>query len=490
MNIPGFSAETSLYKTSRHYRVSGRFDQADGDIYPALSISDILRSSINYIDVVAKSSRDLSDFIYVNSPFPLIACGALGKACCRAPTASQNVPAFGPLVSCQHGLGCDITTNRCVSTCGGPGQVCCDGPETRAPKWTPDGKLYSPNSRNLREMCDAGVCDRQTHRCVTCGTRDGGACCSSDAAQATPRCFRDARTGNRLVCIDRWAGDVGGMCVECGKLDQPKCKTAGEAPCDDGFVERESDGICVPCGWTGLPTCPIGEPCRDGRSVPNRSFSQCIPAGGYNQPCRPDGGCDYQDLFCNNSRMCQTCGHPGEVCCAPGKLDRIVSNNTGCLQPAECVNNRCFACGQENLPVCPGKDFCHDGSEVRNGWCRRPPSPPPPPPSQPPGQFKTCNGENWGWSTMERTVYVKDANSQCIVDVTYKANSEQEAYTCARRDYGTNAAVTEPIGLYKFALTSQFGCHAVTVIGTDESEAERCAQWHCINCSVTPGDCP
>jgi len=91
---------------------------------------------------------------------------------------------------------------------------------------------------------------------------------------------------------------------------------------------------------------------------------------------------------------------------------------------------------------------------------------------------------------MDRTVFIKHAINQCIDDVTYKANSAQEAYTCARRDWGNDAVVTETIDLYKFALTSQFGCHTVTVRGTDESGAQTCAQSQCINCIVTPGDCP
>jgi hypothetical protein len=204
MNIPGFSAEASLYKTSGHYRAGGEFGPAEEAIYPALSLSDFVKSSLGLADLVA-TTRDLGSLgyvdNYVDNPFPFaVPCGAFGESCCRAPAASQNIAAFGPLVSCQQGLGCDITTNKCVSPCGSPGQVCCDGPETRAVKWTADGKVYSPNSWNMREMCDTGVCDKQTHRCITCGTQAGGPCCSSDAAQATARCFRDATTGNRLVC--------------------------------------------------------------------------------------------------------------------------------------------------------------------------------------------------------------------------------------------------------------------------------------------------
>ena len=89
---------------------------------------------------------------------------------------------------------------------------------------------------------------------------------------------------------------------------------------------------------------------------------------------------------------------------------------------------------------------------------------------------------------MDRTVFIKDPNTKCITSVTYKANSAQEAYSCAQRDWGTRV-VTDTIDYYKFALTSAFGCTTVTVSATDENEAHTCAQAQCINCAVTPGDC-
>src|SRR5664279_719656 len=114
-----------------------------------------------------------------------IPCGMLGGPCCEAP--HQNLPAYGPLVSCDQGLGCDVATKTCVAPCGGPGQPCCDGPDTSALKWTADGAVYSPNWWNVREMC-TGACDKQTHRCFTCGMTDLSPCCPPDAAQATARC--------------------------------------------------------------------------------------------------------------------------------------------------------------------------------------------------------------------------------------------------------------------------------------------------------------
>jgi hypothetical protein len=94
---------------------------------------------------------------------------------------------------------------------------------------------------------------------------------------------------------------------------------------------------------------------------------------------------------------------------------------------------------------------------------------------------------------MEHTVFIKNTANQCVASYTYNANSAQEAYTCAQRDWREDAGfsvVTEPVDEYKFALTSQFGCHTVNVWGTDESEAQECAQSQCLNCIVTPGDCP
>jgi hypothetical protein len=89
---------------------------------------------------------------------------------------------------------------------------------------------------------------------------------------------------------------------------------------------------------------------------------------------------------------------------------------------------------------------------------------------------------------MDRTVFIKQ-NNGCVVGVSYKANSAQEASTCAQRQFG-DAVVTETIYPYKYALTSAFGCNTVSFLATDDDGAEACAQSQCINCIVTPGDCP
>jgi hypothetical protein len=298
------------------------------------------------------------------------ACGALGKACCRAPR--QNIPAFGPLVSCQQGLGCDITTNTCVSPCGGPGQVCCDGPETRAPKWTADGKIYSPNYWNMQEMCDKGACDRQSHRCFTCGVQDGAPCCPPDAAQATARCMSAF-----LECeYDPWGFYESGICRACGSKGKRPCDWG----CDTGLDLRK--GLCDICGGDFQPPCDNG--CQPGLGLAQSLCRQCGNAGQI--PC--DNGCK-GGLRLKNG-LCAVCGAqsqpPCDSGCNPGT--RLINGvctlcgyngqppcDSGCVSPMKVAGGVCRICGANGQIPCDSG--CNQGLVVKNGLCATPAQPPP-----------------------------------------------------------------------------------------------------------------
>lgn len=294
-------------------------------------------------------------------------CGALGEDCCHAPI--QNVSAFGPLVSCNEGLGCDIATNKCVSTCGGPGQVCCDGPETRAPKWTADGKIYSPNSFNMREMCNEGVCDKQTHRCITCGTKDGDPCCPPDAAQATARCF-----GASLSCeFDPQGFYESGICRACGKkgrspcdwgcdpglgLRKGLCDICGgnlQPPCDNGCNSGLGllQGLCRQCGNAGQTPCDNG--CRGGLKIKNGLCTAC-GAGGQ-PPC--DSGCDLGTREING--VCTPCGNNDQLPCTTG---------IACRYPMKVAGGVCRLCGADGQIPC--NTGCNQWLAVKNGLCAAP----------------------------------------------------------------------------------------------------------------------
>ncbi len=272
------------------------------------------------------------------NPF-FVRCGALGETCCRAPAESQ-IPSLGPLVACNVGLGCDIKTNTCVQPCGGTGQVCCDGPETRAPKWTADGKVYSPNTWDMQEMCSAGACERQTHRCFACGTVDGQPCCPPDAAQATARCI-----GERLSCEfdPQKPFFAGGTCIKCGIRGRPPCDWG----CDPGLDMLK--GLCEICGADGQVPCDKG--CKPGLGMKG---GVCRACGGVNQiPC--DTGCN-SGLGVRQG-LCVACGGSGQAPC-----------DKGCNPGMRSINNVCTPCGGLNQPPCT--NGCNYPYRVSNGVCK------------------------------------------------------------------------------------------------------------------------
>jgi hypothetical protein len=360
MGSPGFAAQVSLYRTTLSYlglatssgRSTGRI--AAGDLAPTFGRG--------------------FDVAYFKSVLPFNNwCGAPGQRCCLAPF--QNLPAFGPLVSCQRGLGCDVTTNKCVSPCGGSGQVCCDGPETRALKWTAEGNVYSPTSWNLREMCDTGACDIQAHRCYTCGTQDGGPCCPPDASQATARCV-----GDSLECqFDPGGFAVSGTCRACGSKGRLPCRWG----CEPGLDIR--NGRCDICGGDSQPPCDRG--CNSGLGLAQGLCRQC----GNAQQIRCDSGCK-GGLKVKNG-LCAACGDPGQAPCDSGcnSGTRLINGactrcgyngqpacNNGCVPPTRVAGGICRYCGANGQVACD--TGCNQGLVLQNGFCAAPQMPPPPTP--------------------------------------------------------------------------------------------------------------
>ena len=342
MGLPGFSADATLYRSTGRYFAT---------------------------------LKSWGSSIYVEGPnvFAFL-CGGLGERCCRAPAASQNVAAFGPLVSCKQGLGCDITTNLCVSNCGGIGQVCCDGPETRAPKWTADGKVYSPNTWNMVEMCREGACERQSHRCFRCGMDDGAPRRPPDAAQATARCI-----GPNLSCaFDSFGFYTSGTCWACGKAGREPCSWGCEPglgilkalcqvcgadfqpPCDKGCNPGlgPRQGVCRNCGDQGEMPCDYG--CNGGLK-PRQGL--CAVCGGINQPAC-DAGCNFGTVLING--FCRQCGYNGQPPCTTG---------SPCVYPMKVAGGVCRVCGGTGQIPCDVG--CNSGLVVKNGLCATPQSPTP-----------------------------------------------------------------------------------------------------------------
>lgn len=186
-------------------------------------------------------------------------CGLEGFGCCTPPAGVAN-PDGTPLVNCGHGLGCDLATATCVAACGGPGQACCDGPETRAPRWTGDGRLYVPTGALVQEMCRNSVCNTTTRLCEgNCGRNAGDACCAPQPGIAVATCLNP-----QLACAFAPGSQYSrGSCQPCGGMGQLACTHAEK--CSPG-MEELADGTC---GCGSAATAGADSPVLDASACPH-----------------------------------------------------------------------------------------------------------------------------------------------------------------------------------------------------------------------------
>ncbi len=196
MRLPGFNAETSLYKTRAHYRMIGKFGQADGPIYPSLSINDLVRSSPDFI----YDRLEHTDFVSV-------------RACCRdclsfpcADESCRRQRAHHCNNKCNAyvigGCGCPPGRVVCEGSCCKPGDVCtldgCSPPNqvcnNRAGcfgQCLPEG-CCPPH----RVVCNNHCCD-YGWSCTSEGCCPPGVCCES--AECPPGKFC---CGGKICCGD------------------------------------------------------------------------------------------------------------------------------------------------------------------------------------------------------------------------------------------------------------------------------------------------
>jgi hypothetical protein len=333
-------------------------------------------------------------------------------------------------------------------------------------------------------MCQDSVCDPATHRCnANCGKNTGDACCGIQPGVGVASCLNP-----KLYCALDANTYASGTCQPCGLLDKPAC--TGPKACEDGLAPDERTGLCVHCGHPGLIVCDRGPPC-DVQSVPDPiTHTQCVAAGGVNQPCFADGTCGYQDLLCNTHRVCERCGYDGQTCC-PGE--------TACINGICTADNRCVTCGQVGARTCPigvpcprggepnggscqlcgaegqiccfsDNNFCAPGLRCDDRTCKVSTSSPPAPPNDP----RTCSNQPYTWSASNRNVPVEDAQG-CAKLVPYPANSDAEALQCARAQFG-DKVITSPVDYYPVSLTCPYsGCIQRQVLAKDQESAKRCA---------------
>jgi hypothetical protein len=216
MNIPKFTAEASLYRTSRYYRMTATFDDAYGTMYPAFSITDFVKIS--------------SDFLDLHHPVPI--AWVKTWACCRNCLASfpcadescRRQRLFSCTRKCDAELtgGCDTKVwcppgiAACNGVCCEPGEVC-----------TLDG--CSPPNRVCNDRICLGTC------------LPGGFCCPPDRIVCGGRCCRPGKFCCRggICCPDGTQCCGGGCCPHGTKCCRDKWCCPERAFC-------VSDGCYIP----------------------------------------------------------------------------------------------------------------------------------------------------------------------------------------------------------------------------------------------------
>jgi len=188
---------------------------------------------------------------------------------------------------CSVGFG--STPGAKCATCGGEGQVVCDGDgeevcrEGFAPglgassgACTACGGHDQPQCPTPGSECAEGfVIEGQ--KCLACGAA-GQPLCGAAGARCAPGAVSDA-AGSKCVtcggeqqptCLSPAApcaaglGPAQGVCTACGRAAQPQC-TSHERKCQPGFGVGGADALCHRCGREGQVTCIAPEPaCKLG----------------------------------------------------------------------------------------------------------------------------------------------------------------------------------------------------------------------------------
>jgi len=307
MNTPGFTAETSLYKTSRHYRLS---ILGPGDLPPTQTIvpADLgpqdQEACNTCLETCAETAVACSAVwagvggftcfwcppCCVAAGVGLAGCAAAAASCeaiCHLPGGSKCCPTFCRLGKCcGRGEECVDDYDRggpgaragCCprgqSVCGGkcclPGDKCCGDACCPAGFNCQQGVCCPPDKPAVcNGICCAGPCDQNGTCCESPGYMCGGKCCFGE-------------------CCNGQCCDLGQHChptlgICCSNICGPSCCPEGQ------FCLNPTLGTCGQCA-PGEHAC-FGEPrcCPDG--------SNCCPGGicCWGSGCcrRPDGtwGC-------------------------------------------------------------------------------------------------------------------------------------------------------------------------------------------------------
>jgi len=310
MNMPGFTAEASVYKTSKHYRasVSVLSTSVPEIIVPVYYPSPKTRSDCNTCleDCVTGS-------IECDAAAAAILAGCIFPPLCPGAVAAAGAALLGCQTAFLTCAGICDATKCCPKLCGtpnpfDPGSGCCDSGETCVDQ-------NDPNSRNGccpsgQSVCDGKCCPSGETCCgdACCPTSSGytcqqGVCCPPGySTVCNGECCPGVCDQNGNCCEDP-NRLCGGECCRLGERCLPTLgvccledKICGSVCCGTNqFCQDPANGVCGACPPGQHPCSIVGEPlcCPDG--------SDCCKNG---QCCPPDTCCFDDTCYPKGDRRC------------------------------------------------------------------------------------------------------------------------------------------------------------------------------------------
>jgi hypothetical protein len=311
MRLPGFSAETSLYKTTTHYSAISRSDQAGEEVTSSqLSMHDLVKSTLYFTHLEGRS------WIHV----------------------------YGDLLS-------PISVRECCHRC--MAFPCADESCRRQ-------RLASCNSKCRAEVI--GGCNCPPGRVACTSSRFVGECCKPG-----DQCALDGCSPPNQIC--NGYGGCLGKCLPTGCCPPHRIVCNNEC-CAYGVKVCSAEGTCVGCGAEGQAPCP-GSTCKGGLHL-NIDLSDqliCTASCGHvhQRACRttyrvPEGIRSRYRCFKNSKLSANGPADPSNCMCVHNSVNDVendVSDNSGfCISTVHAPGD------VPDPPDCDGADCTskHEGS--------------------------------------------------------------------------------------------------------------------------------
>lgn len=199
MNMPGFSADSSLYKTTNLYCKIGNFGRAKEAVNPMFSLKEFVEISPDYFRFGPAVQRELNAYVSkraccqncMNFPCADEQCRRQLLSYCSTKCKAQDIGGCGcpPDRAACEGLCCRAGEVCTLDGCADPASVCLNrrcGPEERC---TPAGCCKLDNVFCKDRCCPSGW------TCSSEGCCPPGVCCESTPCAAGKFCC-----GGQVCC--------------------------------------------------------------------------------------------------------------------------------------------------------------------------------------------------------------------------------------------------------------------------------------------------